>query len=318
MAATAFASQLADAAQRPDELDAILSRIPKEARELIAAEVIRKHVQDHELDNVVRRLETSDVHALGVAAMSLHFGKDFRGEFQALDQDDSGTISHAEFRRYLTAVLPTHHEEDTPQPTNRQLRYFALNSAIPFVVFGFLDNSIMIVGGDVVDDMIGSTMHLSTLACAAVANTFADVLGISVGNTVEQLTGRMGVPQPHLTSGQARLPHVRRIGLVSGSVGIFVGCILGMAPLLFIDQEKKALKDSFGRLDADGSGFLELREVVRALESVGLAAPEAVVVEFVRSMDLDHDGKISIEEFLKSYGKLREVLAAAGGSARRH
>ena len=51
----------------------------------------------------------------------------------------------------------------------------------------------MIVGGDVVDDLIGSTFHLSTLACAAWANTFADVFGMSVGSTVNPVSSFLSV-----------------------------------------------------------------------------------------------------------------------------
>merc|ERR1712217_627229 len=129
------------------------------------------------------------------------------------------------------------------------------------IVFGFLDNSIMIIGGDVVDDLIGSTFQLSTLACAALANTFADVIGISIGNTVEAMTTRLGLPPARLTSAQAESKLVRRLGLLAGSAGILLGCILGMSPLLFIDHEKKALKDAFSRFDKDGSGSLEVEEI---------------------------------------------------------
>eukprot|EP00406_Dinophysis_acuminata_P019864 CAMPEP_0179343404 /NCGR_PEP_ID=MMETSP0797-20121207/70947_1 /TAXON_ID=47934 /ORGANISM="Dinophysis acuminata, Strain DAEP01" /LENGTH=59 /DNA_ID=CAMNT_0021057733 /DNA_START=1 /DNA_END=176 /DNA_ORIENTATION=+ len=59
----------------------------------------------------------------------------------------------------------------------------------------------MILGGDVVDDAIGSAFQLSTLACAAVANTFADVVGISIGNSVEAVTARLGLPPARLTAG---------------------------------------------------------------------------------------------------------------------
>merc|ERR1719210_2385758 len=157
--------------------------------------------------------------------MSKHFGIDFRSEFNAMDSDGSGTIDRNEFKRYLIKRLPTLSQADSSRPSNKQLALFALNSAIPFVVFGMLDNSIMILGGDVVDDLIGSWLHLSTLACAAVANTFADVVGISIGNSVEALTVRLGLPEAHLTAAQAELPLVRRLGLASGSIGILVGCV---------------------------------------------------------------------------------------------
>merc|ERR1712194_271751 len=105
-----------------------------------------------------------------------------------------GRISKGEFRRYLVRASKNIAGVEVTRPTNRQLVFFAINSAIPMLVFGCIDNSIMIVGGDVVDDMIGSTFRLSTLACAGLANTFADVVGISIGNSVEALTSKMGLP----------------------------------------------------------------------------------------------------------------------------
>merc|ERR1712217_752239 len=176
-----------------------------------------------------------DIRALGVAAMSTHFGKDIRKEFDSEDKDHSGSVSRAEFKRYITKLLPEHQENDASPPTKRQLMLFALNSSIPFIVFGCLDNGIMILGGEVVEASIGSTLQLSQLACAAIANTFADVLGISIGNTVESATAKLGLPAANLTHGQTQLPVVRRIALLAGSGGIFIGCCLGMTALLVVD-----------------------------------------------------------------------------------
>jgi gas vesicle protein len=37
-------------------------------------------------------------------------------------------------------------------------------------------------------------------------------------------------------------------------VGIVIGCILGLCPLLFIDQHGKQLKDAFAEADRNGDG----------------------------------------------------------------
>jgi len=234
------AEQLVNAAERPAGLQAVLQETCVDTRAKLASAAITACLEDdRDVDKLIANLSKEDIRALGIAAMSVHFGKDIRDEFDKVDKDHSGSVSGAEFRRYVTKVLPEHQQNDASRPTNRQLSLFALNSSIPFIVFGCLDNSIMIVGGEVVDDVIGSTLQLSTLACAAVANTFADVLGISIGNTVESSTAKLGVPPPGLTHGQTQLPLVRRIGLASGSGGIFIGCIMGMAPLLFMENDKK-------------------------------------------------------------------------------
>merc|ERR1719401_533724 len=251
---------------------------------------------------VADHLPPKDVRALGVAALSRHFKVDFQEVFQDLDQDNSGCISKTEFKRYVTKILPQMQQKaEAAMPTRRKLMLFALNSAIPFVVFGALDNSIMILGGDVVDDLVGSTFQLSTLACAAIANTFADVLGISIGNTVEALSAKLGVPAAKLSPAQVEMPFVRRLGLASGSLGILVGCIIGMTPLLFMDPDAKALKEAFAKVDENGSGELDLYELLRVLRIAGLLEDqdetkqiEAALVD----LGLDVGGKFSVRHFL--------------------
>lgn len=306
------AQHLEKTAEKAEDVHAVLDAMSPATRRYVAAAVMRKYVKDDELDQVVCLLPGQDVRALGLASLSHHFGTDFRKEFQSIDQDDSRTISRQEFRRYIAEKLPEIQDADAPCPTRRQLVLFGLNSAIPFVVFGFLDNSIMILGGDVVDDLIGSTLQLSTLACAAVANTFADVLGISIGNSVEAVTQKLGLPPAMLTPKQAELPSVRRLGLASGSLGILVGCILGMAPLLVVDQEKKALKEAFMRVDVNGDGYLTAPELQAVLTAAGYPCKEETVVKAVKVMDLDRDGKVNMEEFLSTYTKLKSVLQKIG------
>merc|ERR1712107_187778 len=98
----------------------------------------------------------------------------------------------------------------------------------------------MILGGDAIDDMLGATFKISTLACAACANTFADVLGISIGSTVEGFTGQLGLPQANLTLAQLELRSVRNAGRLGASGGIFIGCIMGMFPLYFKSDDKES------------------------------------------------------------------------------
>mmetsp|Transcript_33761 Transcript_33761/g.61187 ORF Transcript_33761/g.61187 Transcript_33761/m.61187 type:complete len:242 (+) Transcript_33761:48-773(+) len=203
----------------------------------LVCNVLSTKLKERSMEDIFQGLSTSDVRALGMAAVSKHYSKDFAEAFQAFDTDQDGKVSRGEFKRFLRSECDSP-SADTEPPSTRQLLLFGLNSAIPFVVFGALDNSIMIVGGDMVDDLIGSTFKLSTLACAALANTFADVVGISIGNTVESATSRMGLPQAELSQQQSQLPMVRRLGIFSGSAGIFVGCIFGMTPLLFKQADK--------------------------------------------------------------------------------
>jgi len=207
------------------------------SQENIVVECIRQELKDNEFDMFLRRLPSDDVRAVAIAALSRTFNQDFKTIFKELDTNKDGQISMTEIKRYLVGLSEGGALGGSEPPTRRQYLLFGLNSAIPFVVFGALDNSIMILGGDVIDDLIGGYMKLSTLACAALANTFADVFGISIGNSVEAFTKKLGLPGAKLTAGQKELPAVRRVGLFSSSFGIFVGCIIGMTPLLFMEQK---------------------------------------------------------------------------------
>merc|ERR1712113_835100 len=99
---------------------------------------------------VLALMPKTEVRALAIAAMARHFGTDAKKDFDAIDKDRSGTISRKEFARYYVGeVLQEYTQSEAQPPSKRQLALHALNTAIPMVVFGFLDNSIMIVGGDV-------------------------------------------------------------------------------------------------------------------------------------------------------------------------
>merc|ERR1711874_252650 len=46
------------------------------------------------------------------------------------------------------------------------------------------------------------------------------------------------MPRPNLTKRQLELDGVRRRGVYGQMIGVVIGCILGCAPLLFLDSEK--------------------------------------------------------------------------------
>jgi len=296
--------ELTRLASNPTELSAVLQGTPEETRALWVAAAVSQQ-DDNTLERIVDKMQKSDVRAMCMVVLSRHFGHDFRADFDSVDKDQSGSISRSEFRRYLTKV---HHRtlESGSDPTRRQLALFALNSALPMVVFGFLDNSIMIVGGDVVDDLVGATFRLSTLACAALANTFADVLGISIGNSVEALTKRVGLPQASISEAQLATPLVRRVGMAAASGGIFVGCIMGMLPLLFFDDELRSFRDACG-LCADQSGMIQVSELSSLLRTSGVMAHEVAVDGAISKFGWNREGRLHVDELVAAFPKLRNM-----------
>ena len=126
------------------------------------------------------------------------------------------------------------------QPTTNQLYQLAFVQAMPFVGFGFLDNFIMIIAGEYIDYHIGATFAISTMAAAALGNTISDLFGIGSAWYVENLSGRLGLHAPPLTLEQLEL-RASRIAANSGrGIGVVVGCILGMFPLLFLKSKDDA------------------------------------------------------------------------------
>mmetsp|Transcript_57398 Transcript_57398/g.122066 ORF Transcript_57398/g.122066 Transcript_57398/m.122066 type:complete len:424 (-) Transcript_57398:195-1466(-) len=294
--------QLQKVSEKPEELQEFFSQAPPEVRSVAASESFRALGKQNisAVETFMGTLTPEEARTIGLAALSRHLGKDFRKEYEEADNDQSGTISKVEFKRYLGRLAASAGLKDVEPPNKRQLLLFALNSAIPFVVFGALDNSIMILGGDVVDDLIGATFQLSTLACAALANTFADVFGISIGNTVEALTARLGLPQANLTPHQAELPYVRRVGLVSGSAGILVGCLIGMTPLLFMDHDRKALKEQFTKQDVDKTGKLQVPQLVKVIDKSGFdQVNDTDLTTLLKELNiLSEDGFVTQKDFL--------------------
>uniref|UniRef100_A0A672KXL3 Transmembrane protein 65-like n=2 Tax=Sinocyclocheilus grahami TaxID=75366 RepID=A0A672KXL3_SINGR len=127
-------------------------------------------------------------------------------------------------------------------PTPAQLRYILLHNAIPFIGFGFLDNAIMIAAGTQIELSIGLTLGISTMAAAALGNLVSDLAGLGLAGYVEALAVRFGMQIPDLTPKQVDMWQTRVTSHMGKAIGITIGCILGMFPLLFLsddDEEKK-------------------------------------------------------------------------------
>ncbi|XP_069776614.1 transmembrane protein 65 [Narcine bancroftii] len=124
-------------------------------------------------------------------------------------------------------------------PSSAQQRYVFLHSAIPFIGFGFLDNAIMIVAGTQIELSIGVILGISTMAAAALGNLVSDVAGLGLAGYVEALASRLGLPSPDLNPKQADMWQTRLSSQLGKVIGVTIGCVLGMFPLLFITTEEE-------------------------------------------------------------------------------
>ena len=80
------------------------------------------------------------------------------------------------------------------------------------------------------------------MACAAIGNLISDVIGVGFSGYIEVLAKSLGVKDPLLTPSQLKLFTVRVTSSAGAAIGITIGCILGMFPLLLME----------GKPDKDG------------------------------------------------------------------
>jgi hypothetical protein len=111
---------------------------------------------------------------------------------------------------------------------------------------------------------------------------------------IEQWSGKLGLPDPQLSSAQRAMSKSKRVSFLATVVGISVGCLLGMFPLLFIETNEVRepfepshrlpqppttppttpppplqVRETFDSIDIDGSGSLDLNECRVALKKLG-------------------------------------------------
>ncbi|XP_065062293.1 transmembrane protein 65-like isoform X2 [Rhopilema esculentum] len=130
-----------------------------------------------------------------------------------------------------------------PEPTLQQLKLVMGCNAIPFVGFGMLDNGIMILAGEYIDHTVGVTLGISTMAAAAVGNLISDLMGLGLAGYVEAVAVKLGFDVPPMSTRQANMWKTKYAAYFGRSIGIAVGCIIGMFPLFFISEVDDEAKE---------------------------------------------------------------------------
>ncbi|XP_055853469.1 uncharacterized protein LOC129917129 isoform X1 [Episyrphus balteatus] len=133
--------------------------------------------------------------------------------------------------------------EKAQPPSSSDLYKIFFVNAVPFVVFGFLDNFCMIMAGDYIEQVCGAFMCISTMAAAGLGNTISDILGIGTAFYVERFCAFLGLRPPDLVPIQMEMKESRRAANSGRIIGITIGCLLGMFPLLFLNNEKSEETD---------------------------------------------------------------------------
>eukprot|EP00928_Gymnodinium_smaydae_P018593 TRINITY_DN17081_c0_g1_i1.p1 TRINITY_DN17081_c0_g1~~TRINITY_DN17081_c0_g1_i1.p1 ORF type:complete len:375 (-),score=55.40 TRINITY_DN17081_c0_g1_i1:353-1420(-) len=146
-------------------------------------------------------------------------------------------------------------DADVPPPTPLQIKRHFIQSAVPMVAFGFMDNSVMIHAGNAIDLTLGVTFGLSTLAAAACGQICSDIAGVTFGGLISTAANSLGLPSPDFTTRQQNLPHVKRVGIAGNVLGVFCGCSLGLVNLLLVDTNKARQLKLNADIDSDVHGL---------------------------------------------------------------
>eukprot|EP00892_Ulva_mutabilis_P008577 jgi/Ulvmu1/6091/UM027_0069.1 len=213
---TSFTSLIIAEFQRdPEQAAASVAALPEAVRAKMLQAIAREMAAPGSVRYISNLLQQSDHNQDGVLQPD-----EFKAALKAHDAHSSKSAADAK-------------STETPLTREHHVRVFTA-SAIPFVGFGFLDNLIMIVAGDYIDASLGAAFCLSTMAAAGLGNLISDIAGIFCADSIESRArvfkyGRM----PRFSTAQAQSPPVTYIKSLGAVVGISIGCILGMFPLLF-------------------------------------------------------------------------------------
>ena len=166
-------------------------------------------------------------------------------EFAKADFDADGHLTYQEFHAWAHRTVNADGPIDANVPASpQQLRALAIQTIIPFIGFGMTDNALMILSGDLIDSTICVLFGFSTLAAAALGNAMSNSLGMVLHGTIERFAGAIGLPDPRLTVGQRHAQTVKNVKMGSGILGVMIGCVLGMFPLLFISRDEEKIAEA--------------------------------------------------------------------------
>lgn len=162
-------------------------------------------------------------------------------DFKAADRDKDGQLNYKEFRDWADQIIEdaARRSEVVLDPTRKQCLFTMFATMVPFMGFGFTDNGLMVIFGDSIDGTLGRVFGWSMLACAALGNAVSNIFGMMLHGTINKAADRLGLPDAKLTLAQRKMPVIHMWTTIGSCCGVFFGCLMGMCPLLFMDQKKK-------------------------------------------------------------------------------
>eukprot|EP00929_Paragymnodinium_shiwhaense_P027897 TRINITY_DN16274_c0_g1_i10.p1 TRINITY_DN16274_c0_g1~~TRINITY_DN16274_c0_g1_i10.p1 ORF type:complete len:288 (-),score=42.28 TRINITY_DN16274_c0_g1_i10:422-1195(-) len=163
---------------------------------------------------------------------------ELKTEFERADVNKDGVLTAEEFVQWGTDItIECPGEAAVQEATTEQLRRLFLRTLAPFIGFGFVDNALMVMSGEMIDAYLGAMFGISTMAAAALGNAFSNGIGMGLHGVIERAAASIGLKDPELTMDQMQQSNVHVVKTVGGILGIISGCLLGMSPLLFMNTK---------------------------------------------------------------------------------
>jgi hypothetical protein len=186
---------------------------------------------------------------------------------------------------------------ETAAVSRAQLRALFIGTAIPMVGFGIVDNAVMLSCGEFLEVKLGAAFAITTLAAAGFGNLISDVVGLGAGGAIEGAAARLGFQAPAMSSAQLASRAATLTRHSASVIGISIGCVIGMFPLLFYDADDARLRTIFSRYDADGNDELDGGEIRKAFADAKAYPSEADLAHLFAKYDTDKGGTIGYAEF---------------------
>ncbi|GAX82205.1 hypothetical protein CEUSTIGMA_g9633.t1 [Chlamydomonas eustigma] len=154
-------------------------------------------------------------------------------ELFKLSSNADGHVTERCFKSILLAHTSAPGVMNSQRPDLSTLRMLFLASAIPFIGFGFLDNFIMLTVGEEIDSVFGTRLGLTTMASAGLGNLVADAVGVGAANGIERGVKKLHFVKPlELSRSQEGMSIVKATKLSGSLIGVVIGCLLGLSPLV--------------------------------------------------------------------------------------
>jgi tRNA-specific adenosine deaminase 1 len=130
---------------------------------------------------------------------------------------------------------------ETVAPNLKQVITRLVKKSSKMFVFGFIDNFIMVLVGDLIDASLASTLGLSTMAAAGLGNALSDAVGEAGSDKIDGLLGKIGLDTATISDESMKQANWfwRLLDRYSSILGVLLGCLAGMVPLLFTQKHTK-------------------------------------------------------------------------------